>query len=133
MSALPDRSALAVDAAPSTPARVARRPVLQVVRAPEPARSLVPYVLGLVAILVTAMVGALLLNTFMAQTSFAIQAKQVELQQLERHEASLRAAVDTADSPAALQQAATDLGMVPATEVGHLSLADNAIVPTPAQ
>lgn len=108
--------------------RPVRRPVLEVVAAPTPVRSLVPYVMLLVSILLAAMVGALVLNTSMAQTSFDIQSRQVELQQLQQRAASLQAQVDTAGSPAALQTAATALGMVPADDIGHLSLAERTIL-----
>lgn len=132
MSALPDQSVLSIAAPTPTPAST-HRPVLQVVSAPEPARSLVPYVMLLVVILMGAMVGALFLNTSMAQTSFEIQSKQLELQQMQRHEASLRGEVETAASPGSLQSAATELGMVPAAEVGHLDLASKSVLATPEQ
>lgn len=132
MSALPDRSVLPI-ATPTLTSPSDHRPVLQVVSAPEPARSLVPYVMSLVAILVGAMVGALFLNTSMAQTSFEIQSKQIELAQMQRHEASLRGEVETAASPGALQQSATELGMVPAEEVGHVDLASKSVLAEPEQ
>ena len=128
MSVLPARPARQTAEARDARVRPARRPVLEVVAAPTPVRSLVPYVMLLVSILLAALAGALVLNTSMAQTSFTIQSRQVELQLLQQRAASLQAQVDTAGSPAALQAAATELGMVPAEEIGHLSLAERAVL-----
>ncbi len=84
MSVLPARPARQTAEARDARVRPARRPVLEVVAAPTPVRSLVPYVMLLVSILLAAMVGALVLNTSMAQTSFTIQSRQVELQLLQQ-------------------------------------------------
>lgn len=130
MSALLDRPRLTAAARPSRPAG---RPTLRVVTAPQPARRMLPYIVGLIAILLASMMGALLLNTSMAQTAFEIQSQQVELENLRQREASLRAEVEGAASPGGLQEAATDLGMVPAESVEHLSLVERSVREKPAR
>ncbi|WP_418606920.1 16S rRNA (cytosine(1402)-N(4))-methyltransferase RsmH [Georgenia sp. SUBG003] len=74
------------------------------------------------------LLGVLLLNTQMAATSYEIHDKQVALNQLDETEASLRAQVEQAGSPTALEGRAKELGMVPAEGTRFVLLADGSIL-----
>jgi hypothetical protein len=104
------------------------RPRLAVVTSPRPARSFVPYLLLCTAILTASLLGALLLNTHMAATAYEIHDQQVALTRLDEAEASLRAQVEEAGSPATLQRRATELGMVPAEHLRFIRIADGALL-----
>ncbi|WP_127130857.1 hypothetical protein [Georgenia sp. SYP-B2076] len=104
------------------------RPRLSVVPSPTPARSLMGYLVLCVAALVAALLGALLLNTQMAATAYEIHDRQVELTRLDEAEASLRAQVEEAGSPAALQRQAEEQGMVPAEKLRFIQLSDGRLL-----
>ena len=105
-----------------------RRPRLEVVGSPSPARSVVPFLLLCAAVLGAALLGALLLNTQMAATAYEIHDQQVALNRLDEAEASLRAQVEQAGSPAELQRRAQALGMVPAESLRVVHLADGRLL-----
>ncbi|MDD9207661.1 hypothetical protein PU560_14480 [Georgenia sp. 10Sc9-8] len=106
------------------------RPRLEVVRSPEPARSVVPYLLLCAAILAGALIGALLLNTQMAVAAYEIHDQQIALNRLEESEASLREQVEVAGSPARLQEQAEEMGMVEAEELRFIDLTAGEVVDT---
>lgn len=114
--------------APRTTDKPAWRPRLQVVRSPEPSRSLVPFLTLCLGVLLSALVAALLLNTAMAVSSHRVHKQQVELAQLRETEAELQARLDSAGSPSELRQRARSLGMVPAEATIYLSVASQSIV-----
>ncbi|MHB1065370.1 MAG: hypothetical protein ACYC1Z_12945 [Georgenia sp.] len=128
MSAVPVRAPRTT--APRTAAARATswRPRLSVVPSPHPSRSFVPFLVLCVAVLTAALLGALVLNTQMAATAYEIHDRQVELNRLDEAEASLRAQVEIAGSPATLQRTAEDLGMVPAEGIRFIQLSDGAIL-----
>jgi hypothetical protein len=99
-----------------------------VVPSPAPARSVVPFIVLCVGILAAALLGVLLLNTQMAATAYEIHDKQIALNRLDEGEASLRAQVEEAGSPAALQTRATELGMVPAEDIRFVLLSEGSIL-----
>lgn len=105
-----------------------RRPRLQVVRAPEHSRSLVPFLVLCLTVLLGALVAALLLNTAMAVSSHRVHSQQVELAHLLETEAELQSHLDSLGSPAELRQRAGALGMVPAESTRHLSVASQSII-----
>lgn len=123
MSAVPARAPRG--AAPRT---VSWRPRLAVVPSPAPGRALAPYLMVSVLIVVAALLGALLLNTQMAATAYEIHDRQVELARLDEGEASLRAQVEEAGAPAALQRQAEGLGMVPAEGLRFIELAEGRLL-----
>ncbi|RPF27914.1 hypothetical protein [Georgenia muralis] len=109
------------------------RPRLEVVASPVPARSVVPFLLLCAAVLGAALLGALLLNTQMAATAYEIHDQQVALNRLDEAEASLRAQVEQAGSPAELQRRADGLGMVPAEGMRFVQLADGRLLGLPEE
>lgn len=133
MSALPVSAARTARAYP-LPARPAAAPPprLRVVRAPEQARSRVPFVIACMAVLAGALLTALLLNTQMASLAFERYALSNELGRLEQERMDLVAELDSRSSPARLAEAATELGMVEANGTGWLRLADGSVQGAPA-
>jgi hypothetical protein len=121
-------SAATARATRATAPRPSWRPRLEVVPSPAPARSVVPFLLLCALVLGGALLGVLLLNTQMAATSYEIHDKQVALNRLDEGEASLRAQVEQAGSPAALEERAQELGMVPAEDIRFVLLADGSIL-----
>ncbi|UFU05128.1 hypothetical protein [Ruania halotolerans] len=125
MSALPLR---AFQAPPARgPARDGRRG-LRIVRAPQPARSRVPFIFGCLTILGAALLGVLLLNTVMSATSYEIHEQRIELAQLTETQQSLAHEADRLASPIQLEQAARGIGMEPAEDMRYLVLEDQSIL-----
>ena len=117
--------------APPTPA-AAPRPRLRVVRAPAHARTRVPFVLLCMAVLVASLLGALVLNTSMAQGEYERSALQTRFAQSAQAQQDMRSQLEQAAAPAQLAAAASALGMVPTTTGGYLRLADGAVLGNPA-
>ncbi|MGY1855840.1 hypothetical protein [Modestobacter sp. SYSU DS0290] len=98
----------------------ASRPAPRPGRAPRRRRA--PFVLLVVALLVTTTLGLLLLNTAIAVDSLdATRQRQVNAEQAEEV-ARLEQRVIAADSAAELARAATEVGLVPPGAAGHLVL-----------
>lgn len=115
------------------PARV--RPKLRVVGAALPARFTTPTWLALVAVLLVALLGPMVINTQMAMTSYRMHNQEVKLSQLMDEQAVLITEVEVANSPQALSERARQLGMVPAPAPGFISLANRTVTggtPAPA-
>ena len=139
MSALPQSYAPASAPTPRRDAPAPGRtrstaPRLRIVRAPQPSRGRVPFVLLNIAILVGSLLGALVLNTAMAGRSYEAHDLQSELAGLARTEQDLSSQLLAHKAPGALATSARALGMVPAPELAFLRLSDGAILgsPTPA-
>ena len=126
--------ATAVRAAPRrAPApAVAPRPRLLVVLAPAHARTRVPFVVLCMAVLVASLLGALVLNTSMAQVEYERFALHTRLAQSAQAQQDMRSQLEQAAAPAQLAAAASALGMVPTTTGGYLRLADGAVLGNPA-
>ena len=121
--------------APSRPRpTTAPAPRLRVVRAPEHARTRVPFILACMAVLAGALLSALLLNTSMAATAYAKYDLSNELGRLNQDQQDLTAQLDAKASPTQLAAAAAALGMVPTNGTGWLRLSDGSVqgVPEPA-
>ena len=116
---------------PARPA-AAPRPRLRVVRAPDQARSRVPFVLACMAVLGAALLAALLLNTQMASLAFERYELSNELGRLEQDRKDLVAERDARSSPSQLADAALRHGMVEANGTGWLRLADGSVQGAPA-
>ena len=118
--------------APSRPrAANAPAPRLRVVRAPEHARTRVPFILACMAVLAGALLSALLLNTSMAASAYAKYDLSNELGRLNQDEQDLTAQLDAKASPTQLAGAAAALGMVPTNGTGWLRLSDGSVQGTP--
>ncbi|WP_199423743.1 hypothetical protein [Actinotalea solisilvae] len=109
-------------------------PRLRVVRAPAQARTRAPFVVTCMALLAGSLLGALLLNTSMAQGEyerFALQSRLAESAQVQQR---ITTELRLAESSAQLAAAASALGMVPTTHGAYLRLADGAVLgdPVPA-
>ena len=136
MSALPQSFAPVPRPTPATapPGRTRTGPRLRVVRAPEHARTRVPFVLLCIAILAGALLGALVLNTTMASAAYDKHEMEIELARLARSEQALRTSIDAQKAPQQLAASARALGLVQAPPSAYLRLADGAVLgaPTPA-
>ncbi|QPK81864.1 hypothetical protein G7Y41_03305 [Schaalia sp. ZJ405] len=75
-----------------------------------------------IVVIVVAVVSSMVLNTRMAQTSFAIREQQLLLNELDAQAWSLQARLESAASPAALEKAAKEHGMVPSGSTGFITL-----------
>lgn len=121
----------------SMPVRVAAplpkstAPRLQIVRAPETQRAILPFMLLCGAILLAAMVGALLLNTAMAVSSYRIHEQEAQLAVLQEQEAELTRSLESLGSPSVLRDRAEALGMVPAGATVYLSIGSDGIIGQP--
>ncbi|WP_448629642.1 hypothetical protein [Cellulomonas soli] len=113
------------------PTRQDAPPRLRLVRAPQQARTRVPFVLLCMAVLGAALLSALLLNTSMANGAYEKYELSNDLGRLQQDEKDLVAALDQKASPDNLAQAAQALGMVPAGGTGWLRLSDGSIQGAP--
>ena len=134
MSAQSAARATAYPAPPRPRPASAPAPRLRVVRAPEHARTRVPFILACMAVLAGALLSALLLNTSMAASAYAKYDLSNELGRLNQDAMGLTAELDAKASPTQLAAAATALGMVPTNGTGWLRLADGSVqgAPEPA-
>ena len=137
MSALPQSYAPARRPSAPVPAPDRSRaaaPRLRLVRAPEQTRTRVPFVLFCIAVLVGALLGALVLNTSMADGAYQAQRLQIQLAAQARTEQDLNTQLRAHEATGALAASASALGMVPSAGPAFLRLSDGAVVgaPTPA-
>lgn len=116
---------------PVAPQAPAPRPRLRVVRPPAHARTRVPFVVLCMSILVSALLGALVLNTSMAQGEYERYALQTRLAQSAQSQQQMRSELEQIAAPGQLAAAAGALGMVPTTSGGYLRLADGAVLGNP--
>ena len=127
MSAAPglERSAL-------RPRSSGRRPPLALVppRRPEPGGGLgrTPFVVLVVTLLGTGLLGLLVLHTVLAQDAFRLHALKQDSRVLEDSEQVLRREVEALRAPHALATRAAALGMVPAGPPAFLRLPDGAVL-----
>jgi len=94
----------------------------------------VPFVLFCIAVLVGALLGALVLNTSMADGAYQAQRLQIQLAAQARTEQDLNTQLRAHEATGALAASASALGMVPSAGPAFLRLSDGAVVgaPTPA-
>jgi hypothetical protein len=133
-SAARARPASSLPARPRSAPQNPPAPRLKVVRAPEHARTRMPFILACMAVLAGALLSALLLNTSMASSAYAKYDLSNQLGQLNQDAQDKQADLDAKSSPAHLADAATQLGMVPTNGTGWLRLADGSVqgAPEPA-
>lgn len=121
--AIPARS---VRPAPSV--RTKNTPPLKVVRPPHKQRAKVPFFAVCLLILVGAMLGALILNTLMAQAAYDMQSTQVELARTLQTNQELATQVDHLSAPERLAEKAHSLGMVPGESVTYIDLENSTLI-----
>lgn len=107
-------------------------PRLRVVRAPQQARTRVPFVLACMAVLAGALLAALLLNTQMAQSAYAQFDLSNQLGRLQQDQKELTAQLDAKSSPGEIAKAARGIGMVPAPGTGWITLKDGTVRAAPS-
>lgn len=90
--------------------------------------SRVPFVAVLVSLLVAGLLGLLMLNTVLAQGSFALYTLRDDARVLADREQALLREVEALRSPATLAEKAAGLGMVPGGQPAFLRLPDGAIL-----
>jgi hypothetical protein len=115
----------------------ANRPVLPRLRVAPPAPVSVPkapFVAGVLAVVITGVVGILVLNTKINENAFRLEALQQQQGKLDRNEAQLTANLAEKESPTSLAAAARRLGLVPAGSPAFITLPDGKVltVPRPA-
>ena len=120
------------DIAPSGRRSAARdqardQPQLHVVRGVAPARTTMPFLLMVVAILVGALAASMFLNAKMADTAYKMKTAQAELNVLNDHIETVRSDVQKASAPDTLASRAAELGMVPAAAPGVIDLSSSTL------
>lgn len=102
-------------------------PGLKFVPTPAPARGFFRAVLICALLFIGSFGLAFHLNTLMVQGAYDIKNINVELNEVSAQEATLRQEVITVSTPDKLRTSASNLGMVPASELKHLDVGTGAI------
>ncbi|MCY7364493.1 MAG: hypothetical protein LH469_04145 [Frankiaceae bacterium] len=105
-----------------------RRAVLTVVPVREVAAPRAPFVVAVVALLVTGLIGLLVLNTVLGKDSFHLFELRSENRALLDQEQVLVREVEMLRSPSTIAGKAAGLGMVPAGPPAFLRLPDGAVL-----
>ncbi len=105
-----------------------RRAVLTVVPVREVTRPRAPFVLAVVSLLVTGLIGLLVLNTVLGKDSFHLFELRSENRALLDQEQVLVREVEMLRSPSTIAEKAAGLGMVPAGPPAFLRLSDGAVL-----
>ncbi|WP_061960371.1 hypothetical protein [Demequina flava] len=133
MSAAPLRQSRPVNASqPSRSRGAAQAPAprrhLHAVAAPEQARSLAPFAITCVLIILGAMASVLLINTQMTEGAFERRDLKIEIATLHQERAALVSELESFSAPRYLASAADELGMVPAEARGFVSIAESSVL-----
>ncbi|WP_062312871.1 hypothetical protein [Demequina rhizosphaerae] len=126
MSAAPQRQQRAY--APRPEASPGRH--LRAVAAPPTARSLVPFAIACVGVVLAALAAVLLINTTMAEGAYERRDLKIQIRDLHVQQAALQETLDTNASPEELARRAARLGMAPAAALGFVSLSDGIVLET---
>lgn len=110
-----------------TQTREAQRPELHIVAALAPQKNNLPFLVLIATIFLSAFLVQLVVNAQMVSTAYAMQEKQIELNELQDHTETLQTQVERASSPETLAQRAEELGMVRAQAPGAICLEDGTI------
>jgi hypothetical protein len=92
-----------------------------------------PFAVVLVVLLVGGLLGLLLLNTLVAQDSFALHDLAAQSRALQLREQQLAGQVQAVQAPARLAERATALGMVPGGPPAFLRLTDGKVLGQPTK
>lgn len=132
MSAAPVRQARPVHAAQPVKKRgtehASPRRHLHAVSTPDQARSLAPFAITCIVVVLAAMAAVLLINTQMAKGAFERRDIKIEIAQLHQQQAALVSQLEGFSSPQYLASAADELGMVPASALGFISIEDSTVL-----
>jgi hypothetical protein len=90
-----------------------------------------PFVVVVVALLITGLLGLLLLNMIVAQGSFQLHALNKQGKALDQREQALSNRVQALQAPGVLAQRATALGMVPGGPPAFLQLPSGKVLGLP--
>ena len=104
---------------------------LRLVAARRSSAARTPFVVMVVLILLTGLLGLLALNTVLAQDAFTLHSLQVSSRQLADREQALQRQVADLQSPQSLAARATRLGMVPGGPPAFLRLTDGKVLGAP--
>ena len=116
---------------PVTKPAARRTPSLRLVPQRRSSAAKAPFVVVVVALLAGGLLGLLLLNTLVAQESFALHDLNKQGKALEQREQELGRQVQALQAPAALAAQAQHLGMVPGGPPAFLRLADGRVLGKP--
>lgn len=105
-----------------------RRAVLTIVPVREVSAPRAPFVVAVVSLLITGLIGLLVLNTVLGKDSFHLFELRAENRALLDQEQVLVREVEMLRSPATIADKATVLGMVPAGPPAFLRLPDGAVL-----
>ncbi|MDC4233076.1 hypothetical protein M3T53_05035 [Actinomyces sp. B33] len=100
---------------------------LRVIEGERPSRSIVLRSLAACLLVIAAILASMVLNTRMAQTSFAIRDQQILLNELDAEAWTMQARLEELASPSSLQRAAEANGMVPAGPTGFITLSSATV------
>lgn len=100
---------------------------LRVVEGQRPGRSLLALALAAILVILAAVIASMVLHTRMAQTAFEIREQQLQLNALDAEAWSMQAVIEEAASPASLEAAARNAGMVPAGKSGLITLSTGTV------
>lgn len=126
----PDADPDEQSSAPGPALRTRSRLSIAPVAAPAPAPRRLPFVLTVVALLVTGLGGLLVLNTVMAQDSFRASRLADQSAQLQAERQALSEQVDRLQSPESLTARAGKLGLKPQTDPPILDLGTGKVIAT---
>ncbi|WP_370619211.1 hypothetical protein [Mumia sp. Pv 4-285] len=116
--------------APGRPQPSTRSP-LRAVPARRPQTPRAPFVLLVVALLASGLIGLLLLNTSMQNGAFQLAELEKRAEELQSRHAELTLEVEQRSTPESVAEKAAALGMVPNTNPAFLQLPDGKIVGDP--
>ena len=121
-------NALSVSWSLPSPVKAPRERYLRLVAARRTRAARAPFVVVVVALLLSGLLGLLVLNTVLAQDAFRLHALQVEGRALADREQVLQRQVSDLQSPHTLAARATSLGMVPGGSPTFLRLSDGKVL-----
>ncbi len=113
---------------PRTAAPQRSRDHLRAVGAPQQSRSLVPFATLCVGIVIAALAAVLILNTTMARGAYESQSLRIEIANFHQQRAALLTQLEAASAPGGLAHSAQNLGMVPASHIGFVSIGTGAVL-----
>lgn len=105
-----------------------RRPALALVQVGVTSAPRAPFVVAVVALLATGLLGLLVLNTVLAKDAFRVHQLQIEARKLADTEQALIREVEAQRATGALVAKATELGMVPAGAPNFLVLPEGTVL-----
>lgn len=121
---------IAAGLAPRTATATAlrRRPALALVQVGVTSAPRAPFVVAVVALLATGLLGLLVLNTVLAKDAFRVHQLQIEARKLADAEQALTREVEAQRASGALASTAAALGMVPAGPPNFLLLPEGTVL-----